>query len=172
MVRCRQDVSREKGHLGSKGEFPGGICSLSSIICFGNTWVGSWGGIYEDYFREFNTQSILGNISYLEPTGRGRFLYRGCPLKDADRPRGASGGSLILDTWTLSSSLWLLSPLTLMPPHPQTPVRPPGVGYQLWVFVGVCASIVSVNSRTIHPPNACSPNSGKHIPLATTHPFL
>ena len=129
---------------------------------------------YEDYFqfREFNTQSILGNISYLEPTGRGRFLYRGCPLKDADRPRGASGGSLILDTWTLSSSLWLLSPLTLVPPHPQTPVRPPGVGYQLWVFVGVCASIVSVNSRTIHPPNACSPNSGKHIPLATTHPFL
>ena len=46
MVRRRQDVSREKGHLGCKGEFPGGICSLSSIICFGNTWVGSWGGIW------------------------------------------------------------------------------------------------------------------------------
>ena len=68
------------------------------------------------------------NISYLEPTGRGGLHCRGCPLKDADRPRGASGGSLILDTWTpspLSSRLPLLPPL--MPPstpkHPSAPLE-------------------------------------------------
>ena len=82
--------------------------------------------------------AILGNISYLEPTGRGRFLYRGCPLKDADRPRGASGGSLILDTWTLSSSLWLLSPLTLMPPTSPNTRSPPRSGLPA---VGVCGGV-------------------------------
>ena len=160
--RRRRDVSGEKGHLGVKfvQGFPGSICSLSSIICFRNTW-GSWGGVWHFFFWSVQSKhpfpvnwKSLSTKRFLSGADRkGRLFHcRGCPLKDPDRPRGASGVSLILDTWTPSPSSFPCSP-----PHthtPETPLRPPGVGYQLWVFVGVCASIVSVNSRTIHPPNS------------------
>lgn len=105
--------------------------------------------------------SCQPNVSYLEPTGKGftagGFSFEGC-RQTSRRLRG-----LLTETRHLDAPSHPGCPL--LPPN--TP-PPPGVGYQLGVFGGVCAGIVSVNSPTIHPPHnaSCSPNSGKHIPLA------
>ena len=157
---------------GGRTEFPGFICSFFSIICFRNTW----GQGVELSFLPIGKYKCLNpsspgdyrqlNISYLEPTGRGGFTAGGLSFERCRQTSRRLSDPRHLD-WTphLPPILdrLLLFPPTQHPPAPRSGL--PAVG-----VCGGCASIVSVNSRTIHPHNACSPNSGKHIPwLLPTH---
>ena len=179
--RCLRGGAVSQGRRtpdGGRTEFPGFICSFFSFICFRNTW---GQGVDLSFlpigkFKCLNPPSPGDyrqlNISYLEPTGRGGFTAGGLSFERCRQTPRRLSDPRHLD-WTSHHPPILDCSSSPIPPTPPPPTQHPPAPRSGLPAVGVCggcASIVSVNSRTIHPHNACSPNSGKHIPwLLPTH---
>ena len=158
----RDPKENEKGHLGGRSYRQGCpspvIARLPQSSAFGipGGHEVAFGISVRKDFKGFkaSVSSVLSTKRFLSGADRKGEGFTaggeggGCPLKDADRPRGASGGSLSLDTWTPPSH----PDCSLFPSkHPSDPRSGlPAVG----VCGGVCEHCIGVNSPTIHPPPA------------------
>ena len=170
----RDPKENEKGHLGGRSYrqgFPSPVIArLPQSSAFGipGGHEVAFGISVRKDFKGFkaSVSSVLSTKRFLSGADRkgegftaGGFSFEGC-RQTSRRLRGLTDPRH-LDVLSLA--------LTAPSSPPNTP-PPPWSGLPAVGVCGGCASIVSVNSRTIHPHNACSPNSGKHIPwLLPTH---